>query len=57
MIKKNSGLEKFTLESAESTNDFKNKTNSIILTIKEYIAVASRELWKCDPQKHVEGKF
>lgn len=34
---------------------YEERTNTAIESVKTSMELASRELWKCDPKKHVEG--
>ncbi|EFA08552.2 hypothetical protein TcasGA2_TC006207 [Tribolium castaneum] len=46
----------FTREIKLAKKEFIRRQNSIIKKINEHMSRASRELWKCDPPKHVENQ-
>lgn len=45
----------FTKEAQLMRDRFEQRTNNAIESIKKAMGEASRELWNCDPKKHVRG--
>jgi hypothetical protein len=42
-------------EAEAATGMFKRRTNNMITTIKSFMAKASREMWRCTPDRHIPG--
>jgi hypothetical protein len=42
-------------EPEAATGMFKRRTNNMITTIKSFMAKASREMWRCTPDRHIPG--
>jgi hypothetical protein len=53
MIKKLFGEGKFVKEISVDNEQFRERMNNIITTIRPYMMEASLELWRCDPDKHI----
>ncbi|XP_050311529.1 uncharacterized protein LOC126747077 [Anthonomus grandis grandis] len=45
----------FTKESQHSRERYQERTNNAVQSIKSAMQNVSRDLWKCDPKKHVKG--
>ncbi|ERL85944.1 hypothetical protein D910_03359, partial [Dendroctonus ponderosae] len=50
------GKGNFTKESQHSRERFQERTNNAVESVKRAMQKVSRELWKCDPKKHVKGE-
>lgn len=48
-------LGNFTREAQIMQNRYEERTTIAIDTIKQAMAKANRDLWKCDPRTHIEG--
>lgn len=56
MLKKLYGEGNFTKEAQIARERYQERTNNIITAVKNAMKSASRDLWKCDPKKHVLGE-
>ncbi|XP_066151749.1 uncharacterized protein [Euwallacea fornicatus] len=50
------GKGNFTKEAQHSRERFEERTNNAVVAVKAAMRNVSRELWKCDPKKHVQGE-
>lgn len=46
----------FTKEAQILTERFEQRTNNAIQSVKVAMKLASKDLWNCDPKKHVAGE-
>ncbi|XP_044253044.1 uncharacterized protein LOC123004012 [Tribolium madens] len=46
----------FTKESHLAQNEYFRRQNSLINKISKHMRSSSREIWRCDPDQHVEGE-
>ncbi|XP_044253043.1 uncharacterized protein LOC123004011 isoform X2 [Tribolium madens] len=56
MLKRLYGEGNFTTESQIAREHFQERTTNIIDAVKSAMSSASRDLWKCDPKRHVSGE-
>lgn len=50
------GRGNFTKESENSRERFQERINSAVLTVKNVMQNVRRDLWNCDPKKHIRGE-
>jgi hypothetical protein len=55
MLKRLYGEGNFTTEAEIARERFQQRTNRIIQTVKIAMESASKDLWKCDPKRHISG--
>ena len=46
----------FTLESDLARKNFESQATDKLLAVKGILPNMSRDFWRCDPAKHIEGK-
>ncbi|RZC38220.1 uncharacterized protein BDFB_003195 [Asbolus verrucosus] len=56
MLKRLYGEGNFTTEAEIARERFQERTNNIIEAVKSAMQESSRDLWKCDPKRHVLGE-
>ncbi|XP_969643.2 uncharacterized protein LOC658141 isoform X1 [Tribolium castaneum] len=56
MLKRLYGEGNFTTESQIARERFQERTTNIIDAVKSAMSTTSRDLWKCDPKRHVSGE-
>lgn len=55
MLKRLYGEGNFTMEAQIARERFQERTNKIIEAVKAAMDSSSRDLWKCDPKRHISG--